>query len=275
MRCLRLTVQYKKKEKRHMQNIKIIFFDIDGTLIAMDKDTISDKVLEALRRLQKNGIKLCLATGRGPMLVPHFEGVEFDAFLTYNGSYCYDHSGTLYSDCIPKEEVETIIRNATNMGKPLALATKDRMAANGKDQDLIDYYAFGNAEVDVAEDFEDIKKEKVYQILMGARKEEYPQVLKDVKAAEITAWWDRAVDIIPINAGKGIGIEKMLKYYGIDKSQSMAFGDGNNDIEMLRSVGTGVAMANASDDLKAVADEICKDVAEDGIYHYCLEKGLI
>lgn len=55
----------------------------------------------------------------------------------------------------------------------------------------------------------------------------------------------------------------------------MAFGDGNNDIEMLRSVGTGVAMANASDDLKAVADEICKDVAEDGIYHYCLEKGLI
>lgn len=160
MRCLRLTVQYKKKEERHMQNIKIIFFDIDGTLIAMDKDTISDKVLETLRRLQKKGIKLCLATGRGPMLVPHFEGVEFDAFLTYNGSYCYDHSGTLYSNCIPKEEVETIIRNATNMGKPLTLATKDRMAANGKDQDLIDYCAFGNAEVDVAEDFEDIKKKK-------------------------------------------------------------------------------------------------------------------
>lgn len=46
------------------------------------------------------------------------------------------------------------------MGKPLTLATKDRMAANGKDQDLIDYCAFGNAEVDVAEDFEDIKKKK-------------------------------------------------------------------------------------------------------------------
>ena len=84
-----------------MKDIKIIFFDIDGTLIAMDQDTISEKTLEALKRLQEKGVKLCLATGRGPMLVPHFEGVEFDAFLTYNGSYCYDHSGTLYSNCIP------------------------------------------------------------------------------------------------------------------------------------------------------------------------------
>lgn len=67
----------------------------------------------------------------------------------------------------------------------------------------------------------------------------------------------------------------MLKYYGIDKSQAMAFGDGNNDIEMLKAVGNGIAMANASDDLKAVADEICGDVSEDGIYHYCLEKRLI
>ncbi len=47
----------------------------------MDQDTISEKTLEALKRLQEKGVKLCLATGRGPMLVPHFEGVEFDAFL--------------------------------------------------------------------------------------------------------------------------------------------------------------------------------------------------
>ena len=115
------------------------------------------------------------------------------------------------------------------------------MAANGKDQDLIDYYAFGNAEVEVAKDFEEVKKETVYQVLMGARKEEYQDILKGVQAAEITAWWNRAVDIIPINAGKGIGIEKVLKYYGIEKSQSMAFGDGNNDIEMLKAVGNGIA----------------------------------
>lgn len=264
-----------KRKKKDMKDIKIIFFDIDGTLIAMDKDTISDKTLEALKRLQANGIKLCLATGRGPMLVPHFDGVEFDAFLTYNGSYCYDHEGTLYRNCSPSKDIETIVNNAVKIGRPVALATKDRMAANGKDQDLIDYYAFGNAEVEVAKDFEEVKKETVYQVLMGARKEEYQDILKGVQAAEITAWWNRAVDIIPINAGKGIGIEKVLKYYGIEKSQSMAFGDGNNDIEMLKAVGNGIAMGNASDDLKAVADEICGDVSEDGIYQYCLENELI
>ena len=218
-----------KRKKKDMKDIKIIFFDIDGTLIAMDKDTISDN----------------------------------------------DHEGTLYRNCIPSKDIETIVNNAVKIGRPVALATKDRMAANGKDQDLIDYYAFGNAEVEVAKDFEEVKKETVYQVLMGARKEEYQDILKGVQAAEITAWWNRAVDIIPINAGKGIGIEKVLKYYGIEKSQSMAFGDGNNDIEMLKAVGNGIAMGNASDDLKAVADEICGDVSEDGIYQYCLENELI
>ncbi|KDE74651.1 hypothetical protein FUSO7_01875 [Fusobacterium necrophorum BFTR-2] len=55
----------------------------------------------------------------------------------------------------------------------------------------------------------------------------------------------------------------------------MAFGDGNNDIEMLKAVGRGIAMKNASEQLKEIADEICGEVAEDGIYYYCLEKHLI
>ena len=99
------------------------------------------------------------------------------------------------------------------------------------------------------------------------------EALNRLKANGI--WWDRAVDIIPANGGKGIGIQKVLEYYHLDKSEALAFGDGNNDIEMLLSVGTGVAMGNASPQLKEVADEICKDVAEDGIYDYCLTHGLI
>lgn len=55
----------------------------------------------------------------------------------------------------------------------------------------------------------------------------------------------------------------------------MAFGDGNNDIEMFGAVGTGVAMANASDRLKAVSADTCRDVKEDGVYWYCLEHGLL
>ena len=100
-------------------------------------------------------------------------------------------------------------------------------------------------------------------------------ILEHVKGAKIATWWDRAVDIIPADGGKGMGIKSMLKFYGFDKSEALAFGDGNNDIEMLQAVGTGVAMGNASEDLKAVADEICGDVSEDGIYHYCVQHNII
>ena len=73
-----------------MHKPRIIFFDIDGTLIDMEKKRITERTLDALRRLQQNGILLAIATGRSPLIVPKFDGVEFDVFLTYNGSYCYD-----------------------------------------------------------------------------------------------------------------------------------------------------------------------------------------
>ena len=85
----------------------------------------------------------------------------------------------------------------------------------------------------------------------------------------------RMVDVIPSSGGKGVGVEKILAHYGLDKSQAIAFGDGNNDIEMLQAVGTGVAMGNGSAQLKAVAGAVCPKVTEDGIYRYCLENGLI
>lgn len=111
--------------------------------------------------------------------------------------------------------------------------------------------------------------------MLGSGKEDYAKVMANTTEAKITAWWDRAVDIIPASSGKGSGIAKMLAYYGLDKSEAIAFGDGNNDIEMLEAVGWGLAMDNASDELKAIADEVIGHVAEEGIYHYCLENGLL
>lgn len=83
------------------------------------------------------------------------------------------------------------------------------------------------------------------------------------------------MDIIPSSGGKGAGIRKVLAYYGLTPEDAMAFGDGNNDIEMFQAVGHSVAMGNASADLKAIASEVCGTCAEDGIYHYCKENGLI
>ena len=129
--------------------------------------------------------------------------------------------------------------------------------------------------MEVTEDFEVVSRQDVYQIMLGCRKSDHPALLQDVQGARITGWWDRAVDIIPADCSKGRGIGKILEYYGLSREEAIAFGDGNNDIEMLQAVGTGVAMENASEQLKAVATDFCGHVTQDGIYHYCLEHHLI
>ena len=80
---------------------RIIFFDIDGTLVPL-KEGIRPRTVEALQKLRQNGIRLCIATGRTPMEMPKFEGVTFDALLTYNGSYCFTPERDIFKNLIPK-----------------------------------------------------------------------------------------------------------------------------------------------------------------------------
>lgn len=259
-----------------MNHIKIIFFDIDGTLIDMNRKQISEKMLETLIRLKEKGLLLCLSTGRGPLTLPCFDGWEADAFLTFNGSYCYNRQEVIYKNPISVEEVKKIVKNAASINRPVSVATTDKIAANGTDDDLEEYFSFAKLKVNVSDEFRNIiEKEEVYQIMSGGRESEYSYLLKNVCHAKIAAWWDRAVDIIPADSGKGTGVSKILDYYHLDKSEALAFGDGNNDIEMFEAVGTGVAMENASDSLKATAQDVCGHVADDGVYHYCVAHGLL
>lgn len=258
-----------------MDPIKIIFFDIDGTLVDMDKKRISSKMLDTLTRLKERGVLLCLATGRGPLTLPHFDGVAFDAYLTFNGSYCFNKKETIFSHPLFREDVAAILRNAAAISRPVSVATKDRLASNGSDDDLITYYALAQRELEITKDFDTVATQEVYQIMLGCRKDERHIILRDTRNAKVAAWLDWAVDIIPADGGKGTAIGEILNYYHLDRSDALAFGDGNNDIEMLQSVGMGVAMENASTELKAIAKDICGHVQDDGIYHYCMEHGLI
>ena len=152
-----------------MHKPKILFFDIDGTLIDMQKKCITPLMLSTLHKLQANGIRLAIATGRSPMTVPleEFPGVQFDVFITFNGSYCYDKDRVLFASPIPTEDIRTLRRNAAALGRPMCLATESRLAANGTDADLADYCAIAKIPVPIAEDFDALAAGKVYQIMIG------------------------------------------------------------------------------------------------------------
>ena len=80
-------------------------------------------------------------------------------------------------------------------------------------------------------------------------------------------WHETFTDIIPKDGGKTAGIQAVLEHYGIKKEECMAFGDGGNDKDMLQYAGIGIAMGNATEDVKQVADYVTKDIDEDGILH--------
>ena len=71
-----------------MMKQKVLFFDIDGTLLEMGKTEITPNMRKALCSLKQNGIKICIATGRPFVTIPMFEGIVFDAILAFNGSFC-------------------------------------------------------------------------------------------------------------------------------------------------------------------------------------------
>ena len=105
----------------------------------------------------------------------------------------------------------------------------------------------------------------IYQIDPFVTSDEIKNIMALTKHCKYTQWYEYGYDVIPKAGGKHEGIKAMLEYYGFDKSEIMAFGDGHNDIEMLMLAGIGVCMGNGHKEAKKVSDFITKSVDEDGI----------
>ena len=255
--------------------IKIVFFDIDGTLLKKGQTQLSNKTAYTLKSLQQKGILLCMATGRSYTAIPHFDAIEFDILLTFNGSYIKTKDKIIYKQPIDPSDKFKIINSLNQMDRAIAISNEKFLITNGTDPNLEQYFAFGNEELLIDPHFNELAKNDIYQIMCSCSKEEYNQILNGTTQTQITAWWDKAVDIIPLDCGKGNAVNKVLNYFNFTKEEAIAFGDGENDIAMLKEVGIGIAMDNANDKVKEIADIICPSVDKDGIYHYCLENKLI
>ncbi len=246
--------------------MKIAFFDIDGTLIEFGTPGVSEKVVQALNTLHENGVKLFLATGRPPYLLPKFENIPFDGALCFNGSYCFNNDEVIYSSPLSHDDIDQIIENAKAINEPIMIAAEKRKGANFFSPVIEEYMYISYNHCNVVEDYDVLRKENIFQLMAATKPSQDEYILKNTKHATITRWWDQACDIIPDTCSKAAGIEKILDYYGFEKSDAIAFGDGGNDLEMLEYVGLGIAMGNAKDYVKEKADYITDTCLEDGVY---------
>jgi len=248
--------------------IKAIFFDIDGTLVSFKTHQIPESAVEALVKLREAGIKLFVASGRHKSEMEHVRRVfEFDGYLSLNGQICFDNKGTvLHKPVFSKEDVAIAVAEAGKKEFPLNFVCEDSQFMNMADETVTKMCNDLELALPPLGDPEKALDMDVYQLIAYLKKDEEDQFLSQLHHVESARWHGDFLDIIPAGGGKHAGIKKVIHHFGIKMTETMAFGDGGNDISMLLAVNVGIAMGNAGEAVKLAADYITADVDDDGVW---------
>lgn len=258
--------------------IKAIFFDIDGTLLSFKTHVVPQSTIDAINAVKKQGIKVILATGRLKKQVKNLGGLEFDGFITVNGAYCVTtENEVIFKRLIPKDELRSLIAYQENVVNfPFAFMVNEGSFVNHVDERVENIASLVKVPVPPVRNLKEMLEEEVLQVNLYVDKELEKQIMKEaLTSCASSRWHPIFADVNIRGIDKSTGIDKFLEYYNINKSETMAFGDGGNDIEMLKHVGIGVAMGNAGDDVKASADYITDSVDDNGVANALRHFGLI
>lgn len=259
-----------------MSKYKLIAFDVDDTLLTTEK-VISPKTKQALLNAQKNGIKLCVASGRLPYGVkPYAEELDVlnngGYYLGFNGGAVLNSGneliGTTYLDSKYIEPVYEVLRptNVTTMVHKGDIIYADRKV---NDYTHIEPDVIG-LPLNRVDDIAEFVDWKLHKILLCGEPGELKEVESKLKAKfaddvdiYLSAPW--FLEVMPNGVNKGLGVEKVCADMGISMDEVMAFGDNYNDIPMLEMAGLGIAMGNAEDEVKNSADYVTDTCDLDGI----------
>ena len=255
--------------------IKAAFFDVDGTFYSHEIPGVPESHLKVLDALKKNGIKAFLATGR------HFEELKdlamdhiaFDGYVMLTGQICTDeHKNVIFGNEIQREDAELLFDAFEKKELPIMMVEKDFFYVNMQSDVVVNGQAAISSPVPALGKYEG---DPIYQMVVYGGKELEEELREKLPNCKIARWCEYGFDVISKTGGKVIGIQKILEHYGIRQEEVIAFGDGENDMEMLQFAGIGVAMGNADDEVKSVADYVTADINDDGIWKACKHFGLI
>lgn len=277
--------------------VKAVFFDIDGTLLNNSK-RVEKSTLLAINRLKEQGILVGLATGRGPAFVaPFVENLGLDMVVAYNGQYVFTRDDIIYEQQLPKKLLYKLIRYASEQKREISLGTASGLLGSGligmgtsfigqwvsrlvpkKMSKMVEKtfkHLIRRFKPQNIEALKTLVREPVYQVVLVATKGESAKLATRFPQVDITRSSPYSIDLISQGQSKLKGIARLGEIFDFTLSEVMAFGDSENDLDMVEGVGLGIAMGNAISDLKTIADYVTASNNQEGISKALAHYGLI
>ncbi len=256
--------------------IRAAFFDLDGTLLSHRTYQVSGSTKRALAQLRDNGVKLYLSTGRHAVELDALpiEDLIFDGYITLNGQLCLDQDKQfLYGTPFPEDITATLISLFQRNSIPLVLVEESGLTLNYVNQAVLDAQSAINTPVPEIAPYDG---KPIYQATAFATRDQ-DEFIRSIlpQGCRAARWSDHGVDLIMEGGGKVSGMRYFLEREGILPGETIAFGDAENDIDMLEYADIGVVMGNAQVSVKRIANYITSSVDEDGIDKALRYYGLI
>ncbi len=266
-------------EEPEGDNYNMLVLDIDGTLVGSDK-TISEKTREAIIKAQQRGKIVAIASGRS---IAGIRKTASNISLEQYGGYVIAYNGTtvvncktgecIYNQMVPKELVKPVYEAAKRVNAGIVVYndnTKEMISGNGLNEYIkIDAEAC-NVTINEVSDFVKAVNFPFNKFLLSGK----PEHMAEVEKIMAKEFGDRLnvfrsdpfyVELLPRYVDKGVAVEKLVKHLDIQREKVICIGDSYNDLPMLRFAGMGVAMGNAQQEVKEMADYVTASNDEDGI----------
>ncbi len=251
---------------------KIIFFDIDGTLIAFEgeKSVMPESTKLAIRKLRENGHLVFISSGRPiRFILQEFQGM-FDGFISGNGTYLIYKGKCIYNRLIDKNTLVDLIKAFKKLDLGCSFSGSYNGYAYNMDKDKIavmnSFYNSGDSYMIEKWGIDEVKA-NMLDIFFKDRIHlnkciEYfgDELIFNSHGGHTSA------DVSFKTWDKADGVRYLIDYLKMDFDDTIAFGDGKNDISMLKTVKTGIAMGNAVHELKEIATFVTENVLDDGIF---------